>query len=73
MKVGLSSTRGQIDHTVSAELVSQRWKDARPYYTLNGTAREVWLEASLRRRPGDSALDLHWSVPFHSQCKGDVV
>ncbi len=58
MKVSLSSTSGQIDHTVSAELVSRRWKDARPYYTLNGTAREVWLEASLRRRAGDSALDL---------------
>lgn len=70
MKVGLSSTRGQIDHTVSTELGSQRWKDARPYYTLNGTAREVWLEASLRRRPGDSALDLHWSSPSISSAKG---
>ena len=61
MKVGLGSTSGQIDHTVSAELVSRRWKEARPYYTLNRTAREVWLEASLRRRAGDRALDLRCS------------
>ena len=61
MKVGLGSTSGQIDSTVSAELVSRRWKEARPYYTLNRTAREVWLEASLRRRPSDSALDLRCS------------
>ncbi len=58
MKVGLSSTSGQINHTVLAELASRRWKEARPYYTLNGTAREVRLEASWRRRAGDSALDL---------------
>ena len=37
MKVGLSSTSGQIDHTVLAELVLRRWKEVRPYYTLNGT------------------------------------
>ena len=35
MKIGLSSTSGQIDHTVLAELVSRRWKEARSYYTLN--------------------------------------
>jgi hypothetical protein len=58
MKVGLSSISGQIDHTVLAELVSRRWKEAHPYYTLNRTAREVWL---LRRRAGDSALDLRCS------------
>ncbi len=58
MKVGLSSTSGQIEHTVLAELASRRWKDARPYYRLNRTAREGRLEASLRRRAGDSALDL---------------
>jgi hypothetical protein len=55
MKV-VPSSGGPIDHTVLAELVSRRWKEARPYYMLNRTAHEVWLEA-LRRRPGDTALD----------------
>jgi hypothetical protein len=70
MKVGLSSTGGQIDHTVLAELVSRRWKEARPSYTLNRTAREVWLEASSRRRPGDIALDLRCCPSFISGAEG---
>ena len=37
MRVGLSSTSGQIDHAGLAELVLRRWKEVRPYYTLNGT------------------------------------
>ena len=50
MKVGLSSTSGQIDHSVLAELVSRRWKEARlRYYTLNGTeGRSV----SIKEAPG---------------------
>lgn len=56
MKVGLGSTSGQIDPSVSAELVLRRWKEARSYYTLNRT-----LQASWRRQPGDSALDLRCS------------
>ena len=70
MKVGFSSTSGQIDHTVLAELVSRRWKEARSYYALNRKARGVWLEAVWRRRAGDSALDLSWSSPSTSGAEG---
>jgi hypothetical protein len=56
MKIGESGASGQIDHTVFAELVSRRWKEARSYYTLNRM-----MEASWRRRLVRSVLELHWS------------
>ena len=56
MKISVGSTSGQIDHTILAELLSRRWKEARSYYTFNRT-----LEASCRRQPGRSVLELHWS------------
>jgi hypothetical protein len=56
MKIGVSSASGQIDPNVFAELVSRRWQEARSYYTLNRM-----LEASWRRRPVRSVLELRWS------------
>jgi hypothetical protein len=55
------STSGQMDHTVSAELIWRRWEQDRPDDTLNERTREVRLEASWGRRPGDSALELNWA------------
>jgi hypothetical protein len=52
-----------FDHSVLAELIAWRWKQHRPYFTLNERA---WLEASWRRQPGRSALKLQWSR--HAPC-----
>ncbi len=62
MKMGIGSTSGQIDPIVSAELVSRRWKEARLYYSLNRTDREVWVDAPWRRQAGRRrAMALHRS------------
>lgn len=50
-----------FDLSVLAELITRRWKQDRPYFTLNERTPEAWLEASWRRQPGRSALELHWS------------
>ena len=50
-----------FDHTLLAELISLRWQEDRPYFTLNRTARGAWLEGSWWRQPAHSALKLHWS------------
>ena len=50
-----------FDHTALAELTSRRWQEDRPYFMLINTARLAWLEASWRRQPGRSAMELHWS------------
>ena len=50
-----------FDHTALAELISRRWQEDRPYFTLNRKARGAWLEGSWRRQPANSALKLHWS------------
>jgi hypothetical protein len=50
-----------FDHTAVAELISRRWQEDRPYFTLNRKARGVWLEGSWWRQPANSALKLHWS------------
>jgi hypothetical protein len=55
-----------FDHSVLAELITRRWKQDRPYFTLNERAPGAWLEASWRRQPGRSALQLHWS--HHAPC-----
>jgi hypothetical protein len=34
MNIGFRSAIGQMGHTVSAELISRSWKEARPDYTL---------------------------------------
>ena len=47
-------------HTALAELISRRWQEDRPYFTLN-KARGAWLEGSWWRQPANSALKLHWS------------
>jgi hypothetical protein len=48
-------------HTALAELISRRWQEDRPYFTLNGIARGAWLEGSWRWQPANNALKLHWS------------
>ena len=48
-------------HTALAELISRRWQEDRPYFTLNRKARGAWLEGSWCRPPANSALKLHWS------------
>jgi hypothetical protein len=55
-----------FDHSVLAELITGRWKQDRPYFTLNERAPGAWLEASWRRQPGRTALKLHWS--HHAPC-----
>jgi hypothetical protein len=50
-----------FDHTALAELISRRWQEDRPYFTLNRRARGAWLEGSWWRQPANSALKLHWS------------
>ena len=50
-----------VDHTAAAALISRRWQEDRPYFTLNGKARGAWLEGSWRWHPADNALKLRWS------------
>ena len=80
MKIGVSSTSGRTDPTVLAELVSRRWNEARPYYTLNRTARGVWLDALWRRQvPQGSAswlstlrgLLVRHPAPLQNSTRGD--
>lgn len=60
MNIGFRSAIGQMGHTVSAELISRSWKEARPDYTLNNRGRGAWLQAAWgRRRPADSVLEPH--------------
>lgn len=47
-------------HTALAELISRRWQEDRPYFTLN-KARGACLEGSCWRQPANSTLKLHWS------------
>jgi len=61
MKIGERSASLQFDHTVLAELIARRWKQDRPYFTLNKRACGAWLQASRWRQSGRSALGLHWS------------
>jgi hypothetical protein len=61
MKIGASSAGLHFDHSVLAELITRRWKQDRPHFTLNKGTRGAWLEASWWRPPGRSALELHWS------------
>ena len=51
----------EFAHTVLSELIMRRWKEERPYYTVNQRARGAWQEASWWRRPSHRALELHWS------------
>lgn len=64
MKIGASSAGKQIDHTVLAELITRRWKEARSCLSLNST-----LAALSRRQSGRGALELHRSrrAPFHCE------
>jgi hypothetical protein len=35
----------EFDHSVLAELIAWRWKEDRPYFTLNERGQGAWLEA----------------------------
>jgi hypothetical protein len=50
-----------FDHTALAELISRRWQEDRPYFTLNRKARGAWLEGSWSPQPANSSLRLRWS------------
>jgi hypothetical protein len=50
-----------FDHTALADLISRRWQEDKPYFTLNRKAPGTWLEGSWWRQPANSALKLRWS------------
>jgi len=50
-----------FDHTALAELISRRWQEDKPYFTLNRKAPGAWLEGSWSPQPANSALKLRWS------------
>ena len=50
-----------FDHTALAELISRRWQEDKPYFTLNRKARGAWLEGSWSPQPANRALKLRWS------------
>jgi hypothetical protein len=46
-----TSANGQADNTTFAELLARRWRESRPYFTLDGETRErgtCQIPASLR-------------------------
>jgi len=51
---------GQAGITTVAELLARRWKENRPYFTLDGNAR-VGLHSWWLRRHDWRSLELHWS------------
>ena len=50
-----------FDHTALAELISRRWQEDKPYFTLNRKARGASLEGSWSPQPANSALKLRCS------------
>jgi hypothetical protein len=70
MKIGASSVSLHCDRTLLAKLIARRWKQDRPYFTLNERSREAWLEASWGPQSVRSAFELHWSrCPSHCACR----
>jgi hypothetical protein len=45
-----TSANGQVDNTTIAELLARRWRENRPYFTLNGEPREARLQPSRQAR-----------------------
>jgi hypothetical protein len=45
-----TSANGQVDNTTIAELLARRWRENRPYFTLNGEPREARLQSSWHAR-----------------------
>ena len=67
MNIGFRSAIGQMGHTVSAELISRSWKEARPDYTLNNRGRGAWLQAAC----GDDApLTVFWNCMCRQEARG---
>ena len=76
-----------FDHTAPAELISRRWQEDKPYFTLKRIAPGAWLEASWRGQPTNSAQKLRrarWSpalrmrtvfarMPLQEPINGDSV
>jgi len=62
----------EFAHTVLSELIMRRWKQDRPYYTVNRRAREAWREASWGRRSSHRALELHWPPRAPSNPGGEL-
>jgi hypothetical protein len=61
MKIGINHASASFDHTVLAEVISSRWKEGRPFFTVNKEARGARLEGSWLQQPPNRALKLHWS------------
>jgi hypothetical protein len=61
MKTGINHASANFDHTVLAEVISSRWREDRPLFTLNREARGARLEAWWLQQQANSALELHWS------------
>jgi hypothetical protein len=51
----------QAGITAAAELLARRWKEDRPYFTLQGISRGVGLHSWWLRRRACGGLELHWS------------
>ena len=76
-----------FDHTALAELISRRWREDKPYFTLKRIAPGAWLEGSWWRQPANSAQKLRWArrspsfqmrvvfarMPLQEPIKGDLV
>lgn len=54
------SGNGQVGNTALAELLVRRWKEDRPYFTLDEHTRGVGLQASWLPRCGHAGLELCW-------------
>ena len=50
-----------FDHTALAELISRRWREDKPYFTLKRLAPGAWLGGSWSPQPANSTLKLCWS------------
>jgi hypothetical protein len=61
MNFGINHASANFGHTVLAEAISSRWREDRPFFTLNTEARGARLQASWLQQPANSALELHWS------------
>jgi hypothetical protein len=52
----LHHASANFDHKALAQVISSRWRENRPLFTLNRQGREARLGASWWQQPADSAL-----------------
>ena len=46
MEIGVNDASAHFDHTALAEVISRRWREDRPFFTLDGETWGARLEAS---------------------------